>query len=112
MITQYPVTWALSVSNLINRSWWIESNWAMRAEVFWRVQGFRDFNADGLIGEDVFISMRVNRVAPVLFGPDLVVYSSGRRAREGYFNFLRRMALSTARVVVLKKPALPTLDIR
>lgn len=91
---RYPVTWALSVSNRLKRSWWIGSNWAVRAEVFWRMRGFEDFAADGLIADDWYISQRVSRVARVLFDPDLAVYSSARRARAGSFNFLRRMALS------------------
>jgi len=111
LIMRYPVTWALSVSNRLKRSWWIGSNWAVRAEVFWRVQGFEDFAADGLIADDWYISTRVSRVARVLFDPDLAVYSSARRAREGS-NFLRRMALSAMRVMVLGQPALPTPDIR
>jgi hypothetical protein len=111
-IMRYPVTWALSVSNRLKRSWWIGSNWAVVAEVFWRVRGFEDFAADGLIGDDWYISTRVSRIARVLFDPDLVVYSSARRAREGSFSFLRRIALSAMRVTVLGQPALPTPDIR
>lgn len=112
LIMQYPVTWALSVSHRMNRSWWIGSNWAVRAEVFWRVEGFRDFEVGGLLGEDVYIATRVSRVARVLFDPDLVVYSSGRRSREGYLNFLRRSALSVVRATLLKEPTPPAPDIR
>lgn len=112
LIMKYPVRWALEVSNLIGRSWWIGSNFAVRAEVFWQVGGFSDFDPLGLMGEDLFFSLKVSGVSPVLFDQELVVFASSRRTREGYLNYLRRMALSAVRVAVLRQPALPHPDIR
>jgi len=111
-LMKYPVTWALAVSNRIGRSWWIGSNFAVRADVFWLVDGFRGFDPGGLIGDDLYISSQVSRVSRTLFDPDLAVSASARRVKEGYLNFLRRTAVSTVRVAALRQPALPTPDMR
>jgi len=112
LVMKYPVTWALAVSNRVGCSWWVGSNFAVRAQVFWLVDGFRGFDPDGLLGDDFYLSLQVNHKARVRFDPDLVVHSSARRVREGYFHYLQRMALSTVRVVALRKSALSTPDIR
>lgn len=112
LLMKYPVTWALAVSNRMGRSWWVGSNFAVRAHVFWQVDGFRGFDPGGLLGDDLYLSSQVDRVAPVLFDPDLVACTSARRVQEGYLNYLRRMAVSATRVALFQQPALPTPDIR
>jgi len=111
-IMKYPVSWALAFSNRLGRTVWVGSNFAVRREVFWRVGGFAEYDGSGLAGEDVYLSLRLSRVTRVMFDPDLVVYASSRRAREGYVNFLRRSAANVVRVSVLKEPPLPAPDIR
>ena len=64
------------------------------------------------MGEYIYLSLRLSRVTQIVFDPDLIVYASTRRTREGYLNFLGRMAASTARVVLLRQPPLPVPDIR
>lgn len=112
LIMQYPVTWALMLSNRIGRTLWVGSNFAVRAEAFWQVRGFEDFDGQTLIGEDIYLSLRLSRVTRIIFDPDLVVFASARRAQEGYLNFLGRVATSTARVVFLRQPPVPAPDIR
>jgi len=112
LIMQYPVTWALMLSNRVGHTLWVGSNFAVRAELFWRVRGFEDFDDQTLMGEDIYLSLRLSRVTRIVFDPELIVYASARRAREGYLNFLGRVAASTARVVLLRQPPLPTPDIR
>jgi len=111
-IMRYPVTWALVVSNQVGRTLWVGSNFAVRADAFWKVGGFTAFDPQGLLGEDVYLSLRVSRVGQALFDPDLAVYASPRRVREGYWNFLRRTALSALRTTLLGEPSLPPPDIR
>jgi len=111
-IMKYPVTWALAFSNRLGKTVWVGSNFAVRRDAFWRVGGFTGYDDTGLAGEDVYLSLRLSRVTRVVFDPDLVVYASSRRAREGYMNFLRRSAANVVRVTVLKEPPLPTPDIR
>jgi len=112
LIMKYPVTWAIAISHRLGRPWWIGSNFAVSARVFWLVDGFRGFDPNKLLGEDLYISLRIGQVARVLFDPELAVYASSRRAREGYRNYLYRMAVSAARVAFLRQPPLPTPDIR
>jgi len=112
LLMKYPVTWTMDLSNRMGRSWWVGSNFAVRTHVFRQVDGFRGFDPGGLLGDDLYLSSRVDRVARVLFDPDLVAYTSARRVREGYLNYLRRMAVSATRVALFQQPALPTPDIR
>lgn len=112
LIMHYPVRWAMALSNQIHRSWWLGNNFAVREDIFWEVGGFSDFDPQGLMGEDLFLSIKVSRVSRVLFDPGLVVDASERRAGEGHLNYLQRMAVSAVRVAVLSQPALPHPDIR
>jgi len=84
----------------------------VRRDAFWKIGGFSGFDGTSLVGEDVYLSLRLSRVTKIAFDPDLAVYTSARRAREGYLNFLRRTAVSAARVTLLKQSPLPTPDIR
>jgi len=112
LIMQYPVTWALMLSNRVGHTLWVGSNFAVRAGAFWQVRGFEDFNGQSLMGEDIYLSLRLSRVTRIVFDPDLIVYASARRAREGYLNFLGRVAANAAKVMLLRQPPLPTPDIR
>ncbi len=111
-IMKHPVTWALALSNHTGHNWWMGSNFAIRAEVFRRVGGFRGYDPRGLVGEDGYLSWQVSHLAPVLFDPQLAVYTSARRLREGYLNYLRRATVSLIRVTLLGLPSLPVPDIR
>ena len=109
IIMRYPVTWALMISNQVGRTLWVGSNFAVRRDLFWQVGGF---DIERLSGEDIDLSRRLRRVARILFDPDLIVYASARRAREGYLPFLQRVVISGVRTTLLRQPPLPQPDIR
>jgi GT2 family glycosyltransferase len=111
LLVRYPVTWGLWASNRVRRSLWWGSNFAVRREVFREVGGFPVQWGAGS-GEDTELARRVSRIAPVRFDPDLVVYASSRRMREGWAGAVKRIAVSVANRVVLRRPPLPFPDIR
>jgi len=108
---RYPVTWLLWASNHVRRSLWWGSNFALRRQVFWEAGGFPVQWGEGS-GEDTDLSLRVSRIAPVRFDPDLVVYASPRRAREGWPNLGRRLVVNSINRFVLRRPPAPLPDIR
>jgi glycosyltransferase involved in cell wall biosynthesis len=112
LIMRYPVTWAMSLFNHLGHTLWGGSNFAVRAEVFWQVGGFSGFDNAGLAGEDIYLAQQLRRITRLLFDPRLAVYTSSRRTREGYANFLRRTTTTLVRVVLLHQRPLPWPDIR
>jgi len=106
---RYPVTWALCASNRARRSLWWGSNFAVRHGVF--LTSGR-FPVDWASGEDTDLSLRVSRIAPVHFDPDLVVYASSRRVGEGWASLGKRTVVNTVNRFVLRQPPLPLPDIR
>jgi glycosyltransferase involved in cell wall biosynthesis len=112
LLMRYPLTWAMSLANRLGRTWWAGNNFAVRSDVFWQVGGFSGFDSAGLVGEDIYLAQQLRRVTRLLFDPRLAVYTSARRAREGYFSFLRRTTANLVRVVFLHQRPLPWPDIR
>jgi len=109
-LLRYPVTWALWASNRIRRSLWWGSNFAVRRDVFFAAGGFP---VDWPSGEDTDLSLRVSRLAPVHFDPDLIVHASSRRAREGWSRVAGRSIINgLGRFVLGQPPPLPMSDIR
>jgi len=107
---RYPVTWTLWASNRVRRSLWWGSNFAVRREVFWKAGGFP---VDWHSGEDTDLSLRVSRIAPVRFDPDLVIHASGRRGREGWHRVIGRSTVNAlSRFVLRRPPPLPMTDVR
>jgi len=105
---RYPITWGLALSNRVGRSLWWGSNFAVRRGIFHAAGGFP---VNWASGEDTDLSLRVNRIARVRFDPQLVVYASSRRTREGW-GILRRSIVNTARRFILRRPPLPLPDYR
>jgi hypothetical protein len=91
LLVRYPVTWGLWASNQVRRSLWWGSNFAMRRSIFWKAGGFP---VDWSSGEDTDLSLRVSRIALVCFDPDLVVYASNRRGREGWPRVMGRSTVN------------------
>ena len=107
---RHPVTWILWASNRVRRSLWWGSNFAVRGNVFWEAGGFP---VDWYSGEDTDLSLRVSRIAPVRFDPDLAVYASPRRAGEGWHRVVARStANAMSRFLLRRPPLLPMTDIR
>ena len=105
----YPATWVLWASNRLGRSLWWGSNFAVRREVFYAAGGFP---VDWPSGEDTDLSLRVSRVAPVRFDPELVVHASSRRTREGWASLGKRTVVNTMNRFLLQQPPLPLPDVR
>ena len=106
---RYPATWVLWASNRLGRSLWWGSNFAVRREVFYAAGGFP---VDWPSGEDTDLSLRVNRIAPVRFDPDLIVHASSRRMREGWGRMMSRSTVGMVNRLVRRQPLLPMPDIR
>jgi len=112
LLMRYPLTWAMNMANRLGRTWWVGNNFAVRSDVFWQVGGFSGFDNAGLAGEDIYLAQQLRRVTRLLFDPRLAVYTSARRAREGYFSFLQRTTANLVRVLFLRQHPLPWPDIR
>jgi len=107
---RYPVTWVLWASNRVRRSLWWGSNFAVRREVFREAGGFP---VDWASGEDTDLSLRVSRIAPIRFDPDLAVHASPRRVREGWHRVVVRSTVNAmSRFLLRRPPPLPMTDIR
>ena len=63
---------------------------------FWREKALKvgGFDDKILLFEDVDFAIRMKKVGKVVFIPDLIVISSGRRSKEGWGFFLRMMVAS------------------
>jgi len=106
----YPVAWTQWLSNRARRDLWWGSNFAVRREVFWKSGGFP---VDWPSWEDNGLSLRVRRIAPVRFDPNLVVYASSRRTREGWVKLGRDTTIQAIERFVLRRPpSLPMVDLR
>jgi len=106
---RYPVTWTLWISNRVGHSLWWGSNFAVRRDVFFAAGGFP---VDWPSCEDTDLSLRVSRIATVRFDPDLIVYASNRRMREGWLRIAGRVMMDTVNRFVLGRAPLPMPDIR
>ncbi len=106
---RYPATWVLWASNRVGRSLWWGSNFAVQWEVFYAAGGFP---VDWPSGEDTDLSLRVSRIAPVRFDPDLTVHASSRRLREGWGRLMSRSTVGMVNRFVLRQPPRPMPDIR
>jgi len=110
LLVRYPITWGLWASNRVRHSLWWGSDFAVRREVFQEAGGFP---VDWASGEDTDLSLRVSRIAPVRFDPDLVIYASGRRGREGWHRVVKRSTVNAvSRFLLRRPPPLPMTDIR
>ncbi len=65
-------------------------NLAIRADAFYKVGGF---NQNLNIGEDAEICQRLKKVGKVVFDPELLVITSGRRYHDGLFRGLVDISL-------------------
>jgi glycosyltransferase involved in cell wall biosynthesis len=109
-LLRHPVGWVQRLGHVSCRDLWWGSNFAVRRSVFWRAGGFP---VEWLTGEDTDLSLRVCRAARVCFDPDLLVYSSARRAQEGWGRLGRRvMTDAVERFVLRRPPSLPMIDLR
>lgn len=81
--------------------WWLHNLFgkpiaAGQNMAFWRekAQSVGGFDDKILLFEDIDFAIRMKRVGKVVFIPDLIVISSGRRSNEGWGFFLRMTIVS------------------
>lgn len=110
LILRHVATRGQWLSNRARRDLWWGSNFAVRRAVFWQAGGFP---VDWPCWEDNDLSLRVSRIARVRFDPNLVVYASSRRAREGWAKLGRDTTIrAVERFVLRRPPSIPMVDLR
>ncbi|HJX38974.1 MAG TPA: glycosyltransferase [Anaerolineae bacterium] len=75
------------------------NNFAVRTRDYWRAGGF---NTSLLSAEDIDLGVRLSAIARTLFDPNMVMYVSARRTREGYVKLFLRTSQDFVRVVFLR----------
>jgi glycosyltransferase involved in cell wall biosynthesis len=98
---KYVSNSATRLSHFVGRGVIIGNNFAVRTRDYWRVGGF---DTSLFSAEDIDLGARLSAVTKTAFHPNMLMYVSARRAREGYMNVLRRTSQDYVRVVLLGIP--------
>ena len=98
---RYVCNWATRLSYTLGRGVVIGNNFAVRTRDYWRVGGF---DTSLLSAEDIDLGVRLSAVSRTMFDPNMVMYVSARRTREGYVKVFCRTSLDYVRVVFLGIP--------
>ncbi len=98
---RYVCNWGTRLSYTLGRGMIMGNNFAVRTRDYWRVGGF---NTSLLSAEDIDLGIRLSAVSKTIFDPNMVMYVSARRTREGYVNVFRRTSQDYVRVVLLGIP--------
>jgi glycosyltransferase involved in cell wall biosynthesis len=92
---------ATRLSYIVRRGVIIGNNFAVRARDYWRVGGF---DTSLFSAEDIDLGARLSEVSRTTFNPNMVMYVSARRTREGYVKLFLRTSADYIRVVLLRMP--------
>jgi len=92
---------ATRLSYLVRRGVVMGNNFAVRARDYWRVGGFDTSLSSA---EDIDLGARLSEVTRTTFNPNMVMYVSARRTREGYLRLFLRTSADYVRVVLLRSP--------
>ena len=99
--TRYLATAFWLIDRIASNGWnLLGSNFGVRKSAFEKIGGF---NTDLTLGEDVDLSQRLKKIGTVRLDTDLLVYSSGRRFRNGLILGVITYAPSWFMRVVFKK---------
>jgi glycosyltransferase involved in cell wall biosynthesis len=98
---KYVSNSATRLSYTVRRGVIIGNNFAVRTSDYWRVGGF---DTSLRSAEDIDLGVRLTAVSRTMFDPNLVMYVSARRTREGYLKVLYRTSQDYVRVVFLGMP--------
>ncbi len=98
---KYVSNSATRLSYTVRKGVIIGNNFAVRTRDYWRVGGF---DTSLLSAEDIDLGARLSAVSRTMFDPNMVMYVSARRTREGYVRVLRRTSQDYVRVVFLGIP--------
>jgi glycosyltransferase involved in cell wall biosynthesis len=96
MLVSNPAT---RLSYLVRRGVVMGNNFAVRACDYWRVGGF---DTSLFSAEDIDLGARLSEVTRTMFNPNMVMYVSARRTREGYVKLFLRTSADYVRVVLLR----------
>jgi glycosyltransferase involved in cell wall biosynthesis len=77
------------------------NNFAVRTCDYWRVGGF---NTSLFSAEDIDLGIRLSAVTRTIYSPNMVMYVSARRTREGYVKLFLRTSGDYVRIVFLGIP--------
>jgi glycosyltransferase involved in cell wall biosynthesis len=77
------------------------NNFAVRTRDYWRVGGF---DTSLLSAEDMDLGVRLSAVTRTIYSPNIIMYVSARRVREGYATLLLGSSKQYVRVVILGRP--------
>ncbi len=100
-ICQPMMTYFLRVNHLLGKPHFCGPNFAVRREAFWKAGGFTATGVPYSVSEDVQLSLKLRHLGDVAFDPELRVYTSPRRLRQGMPGYLLRHAGNYVRVVWL-----------
>jgi glycosyltransferase involved in cell wall biosynthesis len=89
---------ATRLSHVVHRGVIIGNNFAVRTCDYWRVGGF---DTSLFSAEDIDLGIRLSAVTRTIYSPDMVMYVSSRRTREGYAKLFLRTSADYVRVVFL-----------
>jgi glycosyltransferase involved in cell wall biosynthesis len=92
---------ATRLSFAVGRGVVLGNNFAVRTRDYWRVGGF---DTSLLSAEDIDLGARLSEVTRTMFNPNMVMYVSARRTREGYLRLFLRTSADYVRVVLLRMP--------
>jgi len=98
---RYVCNWATTLSYTLGRGVISGNNFAVRTRDYWRVGGF---NTSLFSAEDIDLGARLSAVTRTLFDPNMIMYVSARRTREGQPKLLLRTSQDYVRVVFLGMP--------
>jgi len=92
---------ATRISFAVGRGAIVGNNYAVRTRDYWRVGGF---NTALFSAEDIDLGARLSAVTRTIYNPNMVMYVSARRTREGYAKLFLRTSADYVRVVFLGVP--------
>jgi len=98
---RHVCNWATTLSYTLGRGVISGNNFAVRTRDYWRVGGF---NTSLFSAEDIDLGARLSAVTRTLFSPNMIMYVSARRTREGQPKLLLRTSQDYVRVVFLGMP--------
>jgi glycosyltransferase involved in cell wall biosynthesis len=96
---RYVCNTATRLSHTLGRGVITGNNFAVRARDYWKVGGF---NTSLFSAEDIDLGARLSAVTRTTFNPNMVMYVSARRTREGQPRLLLRTSGDYVRVVFLE----------
>jgi glycosyltransferase involved in cell wall biosynthesis len=99
----------IAATKLIKRPIFNGQNFAVRKEAMLTIGGF---NKPLKSGEEYDIAIRIGRAGKIAFCPKVIVFTSTRRAKEGYLKILRHVIRDYANVAFLGKDGDGFADVR